>query len=150
MSFTAYEIVDGQGDFQTALFFTAAGTATAANSMPVALAGPSYVASSASVVASTFGATGTSAAFYPDPGRAFNIEVWNPTSQAPGYSLGGTVYLGRKTAGGSLILPLTGSGVTIMSFTTTTSEQWSDDQYGVAYYLVCTAWTTTIDYRITP
>jgi hypothetical protein len=154
MGFTPYTIQDGNGAFHTAQFLTGVGTTSAQLAMPVAQSGPAYVAASPSTISGTFTATGNSSAFVPDAGRTFNIELWNSLyvvsgQVAPNTSLGGTVYLARTCAGGSVILPLTASGVQINSWTQTASEQWQDSEYGVSYYLVCSAYSSgSIFYRM--
>src|SRR5579864_8683881 len=93
------------------------------------------------VVTGNFTATGQSAAFVPAVGRGFNLSLWGTFSA--------TVQLQRSFDNGITLLPLTANGATVESFTAPCSEQWQDDEVGVQYFLVCTAFTSgTINYRI--
>jgi|SRR5579864_6647118 len=92
-------------------------------------------------VTGTFGTTGQSAAFVPAVGRGFNISLWG--------AFAGTVQLQRSFDNGVTLLPLTANGAAVETFTAPCSEQWQDDEVGVQYFLVCTAFTSgTINYRI--
>lgn len=107
-----------------------------------------FPASGVSAVTGTFTGTGTSVAFTPLAGRAFNFSIIS-ASTAPGASLNGTVYLARSIDGGTTYTPVTASGTQLESFTTVTGESWSDSQTGASYELICSVYTSgTITYRI--
>lgn len=99
-------------------------------------------------VAGSFTATGVSAPFTPIAGRAFNIALW-AAATTPAAMLGGTVYLERSTDGGTTFLPVTAAGIQLGTWTAVASEAWSEDQVGVQYKLVCSAFSSgPINYRI--
>lgn len=98
-------------------------------------------ASGVSSVTGTFTAVGYSAPFTPTPGRPFNLSAWG--------TFVGTVTLERSFDGGVTKLPLTALGSSLFSLTAPFSEIVQEDEYGVQYFLRCTAFSSgTINYRI--
>lgn len=93
-------------------------------------------------VIGAFSAAGLSAVFEPIAGRDFNIQV------IFGAGVTGNVQL-EHSFDGTNFYPLTGSGVAIMRFSSTSVEQWSNNEVGTKFRLHCTAIAGgTINYRI--
>jgi hypothetical protein len=117
------------------------GTPNGAASQPVNPVGAGYAASGLASVTGAFGATGSSATFAPLGGRKFNASIWG--------TFVGTVQLQRSFDSGTTWLPLTSNGTQLETFTAPASEQWQEDESGVLYRLICTAYTSgTVNYRI--
>lgn len=103
--------------------------------------GLGYQASGKSPISGTFAATGQSTAFVPFAGRAANISIWG--------TFVASLQLKRSFDGGTTLLPLTAAGTTLYAWSSPISESFEDDEAGVQYYLVCTAYTSgTVNYRI--
>lgn len=93
-------------------------------------------------VLGTFNAVGVSAIFEPIAGRDFNVEV------IFGVGAIGNVQL-EQSLDGVNFYPLTGSGIAIMRFSSTSVEQWSNNEVGTKFRLSCTAISGgAITYRI--
>lgn len=105
--------------------------------------GVGTAASGVATVTGTFAATGQSAAFTPISGRDFNISLGTP-----GTALGDTVVLERSFNSGSTWAAVTYPDGTVVSWTVGINTSWSDDEASVQYRLNCTAWTTSVAYRI--
>lgn len=120
----------------------------ATHPLPVTAAGAAFAASGKVAVASTFSATGQSAAFSPAGGRLFNASLWG--------TFVGSVQLERTfdgqaavTAGTATWLPITAGAAQLYAWTAPASEQAVESETGVLYRLNCTAFTSgLINYRI--
>lgn len=103
--------------------------------------GIALAASGVAPVTGTFAATGFSAAFIPLAGRAFNISLSGTFVE--------TIRLVRSFDAGVTKLPLTAGGFPTFTYTTPCSESFQESEFGVSYYLECTARTSgTATYRI--
>lgn len=112
------------------------------NPLPATLANG---ASGKSPVTGSFTAIGYSSPFTPIPGRPFNLSGWLD----PAGSFVGTIVLERSFDGGVTKLPLTALGSSLFSLTGPFSEMMQEDEYGVQYFLRCTAFTSgKMNYRV--
>ena len=101
----------------------------------------SLIASGKTAITGTFTASNqVSLPFTPISGRSFNITR-NGTGTA-------NIRL-ERSFNGTNWHPITANGTTIMNFTTSFSEQWSDDELNVQYRLNCTSYISgMVTYRI--
>ena len=106
-----------------------------------ATTGTGYPPSGKSPITGAFAATGQSAVFVPLAGRAANVSAWG--------TFAASLQLKRSFDGGSTLLPITAAGTTLYAWSAPASESFEEGEAGVAYFLVCTNYTSgTINYRI--
>lgn len=118
----------------------AAGSVTGVAANPLATA-VQYAASGVAPVTPALTSATCSAAFTPIAGRAFNVSAWG--------TFVATYQLFRSFDAGTTKLPITAAGTVLYQWTAPASETAEETEYGVAYYVCATSYTSgTLNVRI--